>query len=165
MDTDGVLNTGQFFYSSEGKIFKVFGPDDNDALGLLKEHINILFISGDKRGFSINKKRIVDDMGHKLELVSPEERVEWIKKRYEPKEVIFMGDGIFDHYVMKGVGYSIAPANADGMAKSHANYVTVRSGGDRAVAEACLHIMQKFFTPYEPDQLPTNQPYLRECKV
>ena len=83
LDTDGVLNTGEFFYSSEGKIFKVFGPDDNDALGLLKEHINILFISGDKRGFSINKKRIVDDMGHKLELVSPEERVEWIKKRYE----------------------------------------------------------------------------------
>tara|TARA_B100000686_G_C16425080_1_gene779182 strand:- start:235 stop:699 length:465 start_codon:yes stop_codon:yes gene_type:complete len=149
LDTDGVLNTGQFFYNSEGKIFKVFGPDDNDALGLLKEHINILFISGDKRGFSINKKRIVDDMGHKLELVSPEERVEWIKKRYEPKEVIFMGDGIFDHYVMQIVGYSIAPNNANKIAKQNADFVTTCPGGNRAVSEACLHIMEKFFEPFK----------------
>ena len=25
-----------------------------------------------------------------------------------------------------------------------------RSGGDRAVAEACMHIMDKFFNPYDP---------------
>ena len=29
-----------------------------------------------------------------------------------------MGDGIFDHYVMKEVGYSIAPANSDQNSKS-----------------------------------------------
>ena len=65
-----------------------------------------------------------------------------------------MGDGIFDHYVMKGVGYSIAPANADKLALKEANYVTERVGGDRAVAEACLHIMKKFFEPYNPNKLP-----------
>ena len=64
---------------------------------------------------------------------------------------IYMGDGIFDHYVMKHVGYSIAPGNADENAKSSANYVTKRTGGDRAVAEACLHIMEKFFEPYDHD--------------
>ena len=76
-----------------------------------------------------------------------------------------MGDGIFDHYVMKEVGYSIAPANSDRMAKEHANYVTERSGGDRAVAEACLHIMKKFFTAYEPDQLPSDQLDFGEWKI
>jgi 3-deoxy-D-manno-octulosonate 8-phosphate phosphatase (KDO 8-P phosphatase) len=55
-----------------------------------------------------------------------------------------MGDGIFDHYVMKDVGYSIAPANADITAKNEANYVTKRKGADRAVAEAALHILEKF---------------------
>ena len=65
-----------------------------------------------------------------------------------------MGDGIFDHYVMKGVGYSIAPANADKLAKKHADFITERSGGDRAVAEACLHILEKFYVPYDPEQLP-----------
>ena len=63
-----------------------------------------------------------------------------------------MGDGIFDHYVMKNVGYSIAPCNADSFAKNQADYVTKRSGGERAVAEACLHIMDKFFVAYNPNQ-------------
>lgn len=58
---------------------------------------------------------------------------------------------------MKKVGYSIATANADSLAKKHANYVTNRSGGDRAVAEACLHIMEKFFTPYDENNLPNDQ--------
>ena len=100
-----------------------------------------------------------------LDLVSTIKRIDWINEHYDPKEVIYMGDGIFDHYVMKEVGYSIAPANSDRMAKSHANYVTERSGGDRAVAEACLHIMHNFFTPFEPDRLPADQLDLDEWTV
>ena len=61
-----------------------------------------------------------------------------------------MGDGIFDHYVMKEVYYSIAPKNADENAKLAANYVTKNDGGNRAVAEACLHILETFFKPYDP---------------
>jgi len=37
------------------------------------------------------------------------------------------------------------------------NFVTKRSGGDRAVAEASLHILEKFFKPFDPDKLPNNQ--------
>ena len=40
------------------------------------------------------------------------------------------------------------------LAKKYADYVTTRHGGDRAVAEACLHILEKFFEPYNPDILP-----------
>ena len=69
LDVDGVLTTGQFIYSNNGKIYKIFGPDDSDALNILKKYINILFVTADLRGYGISKKRIVDDMGHKLELV------------------------------------------------------------------------------------------------
>ena len=165
LDVDGVLTTGQFFYTENGKAMKVFGPDDNDGLGLLKSYIEIRFITGDKKGLPISSKRIEEDMNFDLDLVSTIKRVEWIKERYKLEEVIYMGDGIFDHYVMKEVGYSIAPANSDKLAKTHANFVTERSGGDRAVAEACLHILQKFFTPYESDKLPTNQLNLGEWTV
>ena len=165
LDVDGVMTTGQFLYSESGKRMKIFGPDDNDGLGLLQPFIEIRFVSGDKKGYSITQKRIEEDMNFKLDLVSTIKRIEWIRERYNPKEVIYMGDGIFDHYVMKEVGYSIAPANSDRMAKEHANYVTERSGGDRAVAEACLHIMKKFFTAYEPDQLPSDQLDFGEWKV
>ena len=145
LDVDGVLTTGQFLYSKEGKQFKVFGPDDNDALSLLKPFMKIHFLTGDKKGFKISKKRIVTDMKFPLDLVSTINRVEWIKKHVSLDKVIYMGDGIFDHYVFSNVGYSIAPANADEFAKKNANYVTKRNSGERAVAEACIHILRKFY--------------------
>jgi len=91
-----------------------------------------------------------------LDLVSTIRRVEWISENYDLQDVIYMGDGIFDHYVFEKVGYSIAPANADKNARESANYVTERLGGDRAVAEACLHILEKFFEPYDPKKLPSS---------
>lgn len=157
LDVDGVLTSGNFFYTHKGKVMKVFGPDDNDALSLLKPYLEIKFVTGDRKGFKISKKRIVDDMKYPLELVSTIKRVEWIEARYPLNEVIYMGDGIFDHYVMKKVGYAISPANSDPLAKRFSHYVTQRSGGDRAVAEACLHILEKFFVAYNPDKLTDSQ--------
>ena len=65
LDVDGVMTNGQFLYSKEGKEMKVFGPDDNDALCLLKPYLEIRFVTGDKKGFKISKKRINDDMKFK----------------------------------------------------------------------------------------------------
>ena len=135
LDVDGVMTTGQFIYTENGKTMKVFGPDDHDGLSLLKKFI---------------------DMKFPLDLVSTIRRVEWISENYDLQDVIYMGDGIFDHYVFEKVGYSIAPANADKNARESANYVTERLGGDRAVAEACLHILEKFFEPYDPKKLPSS---------
>ena len=154
LDVDGVMTTGHFIYSQEGKLMKIFGPDDNDGLSLVKKYLKIMFVTGDRKGFNISKKRIEDDMGYSLNLVSTIHRSSWIEERFKLKDVIYMGDGIFDHYVMKQVGYSIAPANADEIAKKNANYITKRSGGDRAVAEACIHILKQFFTPYNEENLP-----------
>ena len=83
-------------------------------------------------------------MKYKLDLVSTIHRIEWVKKNYDLQEVIYMGDGIFDHFVMNKVGYSVAPNNAHHLAKEHSNYITKHNGGDRAVAEACLHLLEKF---------------------
>jgi 3-deoxy-D-manno-octulosonate 8-phosphate phosphatase (KDO 8-P phosphatase) len=155
LDVDGVMTTGHFLYTQEGKVMKIFGPDDHDGLSLLRSKLNIRFITGDKKGFPISKKRIVEDMGFDLDIVSTVKRVDWIAKQYPLESVIYMGDGIFDHYVMQHVGYSIAPANADRNAKLYADYVTERKGGDRAVAEASLHILEKFFKAFDPS-LPPN---------
>jgi 3-deoxy-D-manno-octulosonate 8-phosphate phosphatase (KDO 8-P phosphatase) len=151
LDVDGVLTTGQFFYGTSGKLFKVFGADDNDALSLLGRHLEIRFLSGDKKGFEISRKRVVDDMGYPLDLVSTFRRKEWLAERLDLRSVIYMGDGIFDHLVMREVGYAIAPANAHPYAKAAASYVTPGSGGNRAVAEACLHILERFFEPFTSD--------------
>jgi 3-deoxy-D-manno-octulosonate 8-phosphate phosphatase (KDO 8-P phosphatase) len=157
LDVDGVLTNGQFFYTAEGKVMKAFGPDDNDALSLLKGYIDIRFVTGDKKGYPISRRRIVEDMGFELDVVSTIRRLEWIAERYPVEAVIYMGDGIFDHYVMAKVGYGIATANADKSAKAYAAYVTDRMGGDRAVAEAALHILEKFFKAYDLTKLPNAQ--------
>jgi len=149
LDVDGVMTDGRFYYSSEGKVMKSFGADDSDALGLLKKHLEIRFITGDKKGFPISKRRIVDDMGYQLDQVSTINRLEWLEGVAPLNDIIFMGDGIFDHYALKKVGYAIVPSNGDNNAKSVANYVTERSGGNRAVAEACLHILKQFFAEYD----------------
>ena len=82
LDVDGVMTSGEFFYTQEGKYLKCFGPDDNDGLSLLKPFIDIRFITGDKKGFDISKKRIVDDMNYKLDLVSTIKRIDWISSLY-----------------------------------------------------------------------------------
>jgi 3-deoxy-D-manno-octulosonate 8-phosphate phosphatase (KDO 8-P phosphatase) len=145
LDVDGVLTTGQFLYSKNGKEFKVFGPDDNDGLNLLKPLLKIHFVTQDKKGFSISKKRIVTDMKYPLDLVKTLDRLNWMEKKMPLNKIIYMGDSIFDHLIFSKVGYSIAPANADSSAKKNANFVTKRNSGERAVAEACLHILKKFF--------------------
>jgi 3-deoxy-D-manno-octulosonate 8-phosphate phosphatase (KDO 8-P phosphatase) len=157
LDVDGVMTDGQFHYSTDGKIIKIFGADDSDGLSLLKPYLEIQFVSGDHRGFEISKKRIVDDMKYQLDLVSTIKRIDWIKESWDPQTVIYMGDGLFDHYVFREVGYSIAPENADENAKKFANFITKRKGADRAVSEACLHILEHFFVPYDPNTLPDNQ--------
>lgn len=151
IDVDGVMTTGHFLYSTDGKVMKIFGPDDNDALSLLKPYLNIQFVTADARGFEISERRIVHDMKFDLELVSTVKRVKWLKERYKLAEVIYIGDGIFDHYIMREVGYAIAPGNADLNAKKYAHFITKRNGGDRAVAEACLHILGKFFKPFNAE--------------
>ncbi|MBD3282591.1 MAG: HAD hydrolase family protein [Candidatus Portnoybacteria bacterium] len=146
LDVDGVLTTGQFCYSEKGKVLKTFGPDDSDALSLLKDKIYIHIISGDKRGFKITKKRISEDMKYPLDLVSTFERLDWIKsKGFVLDETIFMGDGIYDALVFPYVAYSIAPANAFYKTKELADFVTASRGGEGAVAEACVHIVEELF--------------------
>src|SRR3989344_333492 len=100
IDVDGVMTDGKMYYTAEGKFMKAFGPDDHDALLLVKPFITICLVTGDRKGYPITKKRIADDMKFRLELVSPVERIAWLKENgFNPKETIYMGDGILDAMV------------------------------------------------------------------
>jgi 3-deoxy-D-manno-octulosonate 8-phosphate phosphatase (KDO 8-P phosphatase) len=145
LDVDGVLTDGKMYYSSEGKILKAFGADDSDALSLAKRELSIKVVSADSRGFSISKRRIESDMGLDLHLVSARERPRWINENFDSRFCIYMGDGLLDPLVFRTVGYSIAPANASLRTRREANHVTKNKGGEGAVAEAVVHIFDRFF--------------------
>jgi 3-deoxy-D-manno-octulosonate 8-phosphate phosphatase (KDO 8-P phosphatase) len=146
IDLDGVFTDGKFHYSEKGKIFKVFGADDHEAINILKNYMYIHVITADVRGFDISRKRINEDMNLPLDLVGSKERLSWLADRFDLNSTIYMGDGIFDSLIFTKVMYSIAPRHAFIFTKEYADHVTKSNGGERAVAEACLHILTKFFS-------------------
>ena len=143
LDVDGVLTTGHMIYSQDGKKYKIFGLHDNDGLKMIKDLINIQFISADRNGYSITQKRILD-MGFSVDLVSENDRKSYIND-FVLGETIFMGDGFHDAKIMDIVGYSIAPKNARREVIEKAHFVTESKSGEGAVLDACLHIKNQFF--------------------
>ena len=144
LDVDGVLSTGQFLYSVDGKAYKIFGAHDADGLKMLKDKLSITFITADEKGFPISQKR-VEDMGFMIRLVSEQNRYDFIKKTFGFENLIFMGDGIFDVPILKESCFAIAPASARKEAKAAAHFVTESKAGEGAILDACLKILEKFF--------------------
>ena len=141
---DGVITDGKMTYDKNGKKFKIFGPDDNDSLKVLKKYIKIYFVSGDKKGFNISKKR-VNDMGFKISYVPAMQRERWLEKKFGLNRCVYMGDGIFDHLVMRKALFAIAPRNSLDHVLASADFITNRNSGDRAVAEAAIHLLKFYF--------------------
>ncbi len=145
MDVDGVMTTGQFIYSDKGKQYKIFGPHDSDGLKIIKKKIKINFVTADKRGFLISKKRISKDMGYNLNLVSEEDRYQYLNKKFGIKNIIYMGDGIYDAKILSDCYYGISPKNSRTEAKKSSDFITKNRSAEGAVLDACLHIDKKFF--------------------
>lgn len=143
IDVDGVMTTGQFIYSNLGKQFKIFGAHDSDGLKLLNSFFKIIFITADKRGFKITKKRIVDDLKYDLKLVSEADRYKFCEKIGFDK-IIFIGDGIYDAKILKKCTFGVAPKNARIEAKNSANYITPSKSAEGAVLDAAKKILKIF---------------------
>lgn len=144
LDVDGVMTDGKFHYTEHGKVMKRFGPHDGDGLKLISDKVAVQFISADHRGFSISKKRISDDMGYPLTLVSESERLDYVTSL--GSTIAFMGDGIFDAPVIQAAFCGIAPRSARPEARLVADFVTASNAGDGAVLDACQYILGKYFT-------------------
>ena len=145
IDVDGVMTTGQFFYDETGKIMKIFGPHDNDGLKIIKKYFKIIFVTADKLGFKISKKRIVDDMGYKLKLLDENKRFLFLEKNYQLKNIIYIGDGIYDSKILSKAKLGICPSNARKEAIKACDYVTPSESGKGAVLDSCLFILKKYY--------------------
>ena len=155
LDVDGTITDGSMIYTKEGKFGKVFGPDDWCFLSEIKKAMPVHFITGDKKGFPITQRRIEEECEYDLSLVPTDGLKRWeaIEKMYPGKHVIFVGDGCKDWYPLSKAYYSITTSAALNHVKQFAKYVTSHPGGERAVAEACMHVIQEFALPF-PDWLP-----------
>ncbi|MBT3940949.1 NTP transferase domain-containing protein [Candidatus Woesearchaeota archaeon] len=143
LDIDGVLTTGKFLYDENGKAYKEFGPHDADGLKLVKDKVNITFVTADKRGFPISSKRITD-MGYPIKLSTEKDRYNQFKNDFGFSNTIFMGDGLHDAPVLKDCMFGVAPANARKEAKQAADFVTESKSAEGAVLDACIEINRRF---------------------
>lgn len=140
-DVDGCLNDGKIYWTAQGKMFKAFGPHDQDGLKLLKPHVDIEFITADQAGWDITYSRIVTHSHYALTLVPEDKRYDYVSAQgFE--NVAYMGDGFHDAAILKMVQLGIAPRNARIEAKEAAGYVTASAGGEGAVMDACLIILR-----------------------
>ena len=144
-DCDGCLTDGKFIYTADGKIAKVFGAHDNDGVKMLKKAgYEVVFITADKRGYDITKKRI-DDMRCPLYLVSEEERETWIAntiKQYDWSA--FFGDGLSDIPAGKLVNLFVCPQIARPEVKNCSHYTTPSIGGEGAYLEFAQFILNMY---------------------
>lgn len=146
-DVDGCLNDGKIYWGIDGKPFKAFGNYDHDGLKMLKPHLNIKFITADESGWDISKSRIVDHMKFELHLVKEADRYNWVEGLGFDK-VAYMGDGFYDAAILKKAAIGIAPAQARIEARRSANFITMNKGGEGAVMDACLYILDRMRVNY-----------------
>lgn len=141
-DVDGCLNDGKIYWGAEGKPFKAFGNYDHDGLRLLRPYLDIKFITADETGWSIIKSRVVDHMKFELHLVKEKDRYQWVES-FGFDQVAYMGDGYYDAPIIKVASLGIAPKQGRIEARASADYVTPSNGGEGAVMDACLYILDK----------------------
>jgi len=144
-DIDGVFNTGQLLYNSNGKQFKVFGAHDHDGVKMLKEAgFDIIAISADVRGWEITKRRIEKEMGLTLYKVSEKIRTGYVLLLVDGRDFVYIGDGIHDIKLLRKSKLGLCPKNAFHLVKKNANIILNSNAGQGAFLDAAIQIIKRF---------------------
>ena len=149
LDVDGVLTTGKKNYSTKGDVVsKSFCDLDFTAIKIFKYFgIKTVFISGDK---TCNEKiafyRNIDFIYTRKNnvMIDKVDYLEKIEKKYKVnrKEIIFLGDDIFDMKLGLKVGLYCVPKNSFSELKKKANLVLENESGNFLVKEILDNYLQ-----------------------
>ena len=74
-------------------------------------------------------------------LVTEMERYDWVSKRFNLDETIFVGDGYYDRLLLRKCRLGVAPYNSPQIVKNDADFVTNSSGGNGVILEVALKIL------------------------
>jgi 3-deoxy-D-manno-octulosonate 8-phosphate phosphatase (KDO 8-P phosphatase) len=144
-DVDGVLTDGTLYVFDNGEQVRRMSIKDGFALQLaIKKGYRIIVVSGsyseavtvrlNKLGITDVHMRVTDKKGQ-LEQLLQQYGVDWAN-------VLFMGDDIPDHAVMKKAGLACAPCDAAQEIKQAAHYVSPICGGKGCVREMIEKVLK-----------------------
>ena len=144
-DCDGVLTDGGMYYSEEGEALKKFNTNDGMGLKLIQgKNLYVSIVTGENTKFAIEraKKLNIDcyaGIHNKLEKIKEIAK----NKNIKLSEIIYIGDDLNDLDVIKNVGYSACPNNAQIEIKKHVNYISRTTGGNGAVREIINFLIEE----------------------
>jgi len=150
-DVDGVLTNGDILASDSGEFLRTFNIKDGYALQLaVKRGYQVCIISGGK-GAAMERR--FEGLGIKHVNLAVSDKVQVFEDflatvNISASEVLYMGDDIPDHNVMKLVGLATCPADACEEIKSICSYISPYPGGKTAVRdviEKVLKVQSKWF--------------------
>jgi 3-deoxy-D-manno-octulosonate 8-phosphate phosphatase (KDO 8-P phosphatase) len=144
-DIDGVMTDGKLYFSASGDTLKGFNAKDGLGLKMLMQSgIEVAIITGRTSAIVAQRAKELGIeqvyQGQKNKVIAYDDCQQHFKLAAE--HIAYMGDDINDIPVMRKVGLSIAPANAQYEVQEIADYTCKVSGGDGAVREVCDMILK-----------------------
>ena len=145
-DVDGVLTNGQSIYTVDGKVGKVFGSYDKEAVIYARQFgVEFLFVSSDKNGWPITSRRLSEwaEKGWCEYMLADDVEREKIIEEYKNKGyyVIFIGDSISDIPAGEKADCFATTYNAFDKVKAKCDIVANRNGGNGGFAEIIYNIV------------------------
>ena len=149
-DVDGVLSRNILDLNTNGDPMRTANVKDGFALHqAVKAGYRIAIITG---GDCEHVRKRYEKLGIKDVYMGSFDKLkpfnDWIaKEKIDPREVMYMGDDLPDHPVMKKVGVPVAPADAAEEIKSLSKYISDKNGGEgcvRDVIEQVLRVQGKW---------------------
>ncbi|MEN6577977.1 MAG: HAD-IIIA family hydrolase [Phycisphaerales bacterium] len=145
LDVDGVLTDGRLIVHSDGGESKCFHILDGHGIRMWQRAgLKVALLSGrvsqatTRRAQELEIPYVIQDCHSKL----PALKQLLAELGLSPERVAYVGDDLMDLPIVRYVGFGVAVANAVDELKEHADYVTVRRGGEGAVREVIEHILK-----------------------
>ena len=140
LDIDGVMTDGTKYYDRDGNVVqKTFCDKDWTAIKRLRAvGVEVLVITGDSYNKKILENRNISVIVNREngEHKDKSEYLPQILKDYNctSKEVLYIGDDLFDIEIMRLVGYPFCPSNSPRLVRQ-TGMVLQGKGGDNLIVE------------------------------
>lgn len=145
VDVDGVLTDGGIVFDGEGREIKRFHVRDGHGIKMLQRAgIRVGIITGRTSavvgirardlGIAVVRQGVTDKVAAWREILETEAAA--------PGETAYVGDDLVDLPLMREVGFSAAPADADTAVAAAADFVASRPGGHGAVREVADFLLR-----------------------
>lgn len=143
-DVDGVLTSGQLFFTEDGKEIKAFNSLDGHGIKMLHQAgIETAIITGRTSNLVIKRAKDLGVthlyQGREDKLVAMKELL--AETEFEMEQVAYAGDDLPDLAAIRACGLGIAVANAHPFVKENCDWQTTLTGGAGAAREICDMIL------------------------